>query len=147
MGVNEELRRWWDSIRSTVPGSVLLMLMRESALTDNLAQQLLLLADNPESQVDIAQRILAIRSDISEKLPMSENQAPLGRAHHNLAEAYRWLSEKTAASENLRRSLDQLQVAQDTRRNLIVDYPNENNTTRDRERRLRDGVYAIRNWF
>jgi hypothetical protein len=115
-GLNAELRKWWDSVRGTVDDDVLLTAMRESALTDNLGQQLRLLRDDPESQVAIAERILAIRKRLSKTLPGdSESKRRLAGAHHNLAEAYRILSEKSRSAEDLQRAIGHLEMAQQVR--------------------------------
>jgi len=43
--------------------------MRESALTDNLGQQLRLLVGKPELQMVVAKHILAIRTQLTARLP------------------------------------------------------------------------------
>ncbi len=125
-GLNAELSKWWHSVRGTVDDRTLVQSMRESALTDNLGQQLRLLGDAPESQVTIAKRILAIRSELSTKLHGdSESQRRLAGAHHNLAEAYRKLSEQSSSADDLHQSIEHLELAQQIRREILADEPNE----------------------
>lgn len=125
-GLNAELSKWWESVRGTVDDEALVQSMRQSALTDNLGQQLRLLSDMPESQVAIAKRILAIRSELSTRLAGdTESQRRLAGAHHNLAEAYRRQSEKTPSADDLHQSVEHIELAQQTRRRILADEPNE----------------------
>jgi len=48
--------------------------MRESALTDNLGQQLRLLVGKPELQMVVAKHILAIRTQSLQGSPTTANQ-------------------------------------------------------------------------
>lgn len=125
-GLNAELRTWWNSVRGTVDDAVLLRSMRESALTDNLSQQLRLLVNAPETQVTIAKRILGVRSQLAKAFPGDiVSKRRLAGAHHNLAEAYRKLFEETARGVHLLESLDHLELAQHTRHQILANEPTE----------------------
>ncbi len=125
-GQNADARKRWESVRNSVPDNVLLNSMRESALTDNLTQQLHLLVDAPESQIEIANRILAMRSHLSSTLPEDlESKRRLAGAYHNLAEAYRKLCEETLSADDLRRSIECLELAQEARFEIMSREPSE----------------------
>lgn len=125
-GLDTDSREWWKSKQGSVSDELLLQSMRESALSDNLSQQLQLLADNPGEQVLTAKRLLEIRQNLSSRFPNdTESKRRLAGAYHNLSQAYQNRSDQTQSLEDLEIALKSLERAQEIRLQLASQHLSE----------------------